>query len=451
MQARLTWTITVTVILAVVALHARQGTTHFYIARGSIDKVATLHQPVKWSIYGTGASFVRLEASAPQHTDHPHTSSATLLVLRNTTIIFDEDLLSKHLPGLPPGEYKIKLGSFPGLACYTSEELASNFVEIRPPNMSSCKSSSTVHTSVKVHMSPTRALFSRANTSRSKCNSALVVSSSGYWRRNTWEPLNCSLSRNYRDSKEAFISSDLRSMMIYIAGDSVSRGMFRYMCDHVGAQTRWKAEITDKTVGVLKQHCCRADHKICLVWRFTWYPLGDFFPEKFRRQNANVLQYCARNGSTLNHSRCVQTLPPHAFNWTMSHTVTTWHWLFLGSHSPALGASASTCDNVRKLLRNKMPNDELLIFGTPAIVERLIPDKYIAEQRVTRTNARIQLRNKLIAKCLNPHVVFDLFPMTFALPESHYTDAVHFPSAYAFIVNNIFVFFTSVVMTNIPA
>jgi len=135
----------------------------------------------------------------------------------------------------------------------------------------------------------------------------------------------------------------------------------------------------------------------------------------------------------------------------MSHTVTTWHWLFLGSHSPALGASASTCDNVRKLLRNKMPNDELLIFGTPAIVERLIPDKYIAEQRVTRTNARIQLRNKLIAKCLNPHVVFDLFPMTFALPESHYTDAVHFPSAYAFIVNNIFVFFTSVVMTNIPA
>ena len=65
-----------------------------------------------------------------------------------------------------------------------------------------------------------------------------------------------------------------------------------------------------------------------------------------------------------------------------------------------------------------------MIFDTPAIREDLIPDKY-SPQRTSRTNARISAISSTLANCVGRSRAFPIFPMTYALPESVFADAIH--------------------------
>ena len=124
---------------------------------------------------------------------------------------------------------------------------------------------------------------------------------------------------------------------------------------------------------------------------------------------------------------CLQNTPALAFPFDESGATTDakhiWHWLFYGSHSPALGASKQTCAKFEKMSSGQ----NVISFGTPAVRAELIPNKY-ANQRHTRTNARIAALNELLDECKGNSSFLDLFPASFARPKTDFSDAIHMTS-----------------------
>ena len=288
--------------------------------------------------------------------------------------------------------------------------------------------------------------FTRLNTTRRIpsrqvpipiCFDTSVASSHGYWKHHAWSPSKC----KYPDKAESFLMTNKiqrKKIIVYIAGDSVSRGMFGEWCALIAANSRWAFD--SKTISrVTRQHCCRGD--FCLFHVFTWFPLPLFFPPKFKTTYPNVSSYCPQESQT--GKKCRDSVPDFAFAWDKNMSdVEIWHWMFYGSHSPVYGASNSSCQKILESgLTFNLDYERILVFGTPAVQESRIPEKYLETQAKTRTNVRILSRNKALCSCLPTNSFVDLFPMTFALKSTDYNDAIHFGKAYKRVAGAIWQMF----------
>ena len=128
--------------------------------------------------------------------------------------------------------------------------------------------------------------------------------------------------------------------------------------------------------------------------------------------------YLSTKSTYCNHTHpedfknCLHTCPTSGFpldeKGKHNPTNNTWHWLFYGSHSPALGASVATCEKFKSM----SSGENVISYGTPAVRAALIPDKY-ANQRGTRTNARIATLNAMLVNCIGHNEFMDLFSPTF--------------------------------------
>eukprot|EP00223_Ostreococcus_mediterraneus_P010449 CAMPEP_0179627232 /NCGR_PEP_ID=MMETSP0932-20121108/4233_1 /TAXON_ID=548131 ORGANISM="Ostreococcus mediterraneus, Strain clade-D-RCC2596" /NCGR_SAMPLE_ID=MMETSP0932 /ASSEMBLY_ACC=CAM_ASM_000582 /LENGTH=175 /DNA_ID=CAMNT_0021496569 /DNA_START=1028 /DNA_END=1555 /DNA_ORIENTATION=- len=150
----------------------------------------------------------------------------------------------------------------------------------------------------------------------------------------------------------------------------------------------------------------------------SWFPRETFSPFYVERQLGTRDIYCSESSSAVN---CSASIPEAAFDLKSS---TVWHWLFYGSHSPNFGSSNKTCELLKSMSSYDKARERTLIYGTPAIREDLIPDKYMIQRR-TRTNTRIAALNEFLAGCVDSNLFVDLFPATFSRAKEDFADAIH--------------------------
>ena len=308
---------------------------------------------------------------------------------------------------LPAGDYQIssKLTS----TCFTARVLHEDLA-----NRSSINLNGDCLEEMEISAERTESIFLKGMKRPSRrCADLFDAFSVGYWLNGTtWKPAQCTFP-------ELFVGEMKLPayLVVHIAGDSVVRNMFGVFCESLDATMGYAFSVSGKKV---RQHCCTANANICLTHRMTWFPLANFRPEILRENYPTKTAYCQ---NAPDEAVCLENTPEIMFQTPHSNTgFSVWHWLFYGSHSDLLGASNSTCELLRSLTA---PKDEtVLIFDTPAIREDLIPDKY-SPQRTSRTNARISAISSTLANCVGRSRAFPIFPMTYALPESVFADAIH--------------------------
>ena len=366
----------------------------------------------------SGDAFSRVEITSADSRDEDEDFFTATIVRHDqenpfsaTDLVFGQ---LEYFPNLPEGRYEIFL-----VECrsFSEEDLLADFtVNGSGSVLEYCPPFARLNTTLRI---PSR------QVSIPICSDTSVASSHGYWKHHAWSPSKC----KFPNKTESFVMTNKvqhKKIIIYIAGDSVSRGMFGEWCALIAANSTWAFD--SKTIGkVSRQHCCRGD--FCLFQEFTWFPLPTFFPSKFKTTYPDVSSYCPQDSQT--GEDCRDSVPDFAFAWDKNISdVEVWHWMFYGSHSPVYGSSNSSC---RKILESginfDLDDERILIFGTPAIQESKIPDEYLKTQAKTRTNARISSRNRALKYCLPANSFVDLFPMTFALNSTDYGDAIHFGRA----------------------
>lgn len=382
-----------------------------------------LIEDLVWSFSTNGIFSLRLEISS-----HAFFTASLLTGRELKTCTWTKGTLQHHVSsnvrGLPMGSYNMKLGPFTQ-ACYTSEEVVSDFFDSNSlPTTDFCTGASHIVAKLSI----------RGQMDQPTCKTEDVFRS-GYWKNmSEWYPSSCKLKRS--------IQSPLarrKPLIIYLAGDSVVRGMFPLFCDAINAYRRSHVPAKDYT-GVKRSQCCTGTGHICLIWRFTWFSLEKnsmWAPSTFKQIYPSRSAWC--DGHKVPEA-CEQMLSSHAFNWTKSRVeADIIHWQFYGSHSdggsyPVFGASNSSCNRLVAQGDVVDQYEQLYVFGTPAVVESLLPKKFVTTQVKTRTNLRISRRNAELKQCLGPRFI-DLFPVTFALPEEQYSDTVHFIAAYPLVAN----------------
>lgn len=357
--------------------------------------------------------------------------SAKLVRLDNqTSLRLTQEAITNLFPGFPGGEYVLRFGPFLNRTCFTQAELEADFFDnltFLNPGSDYCGTTAYLHAQI---------VIPGGQLTREVCKSSTVAGSQGYWSHGLWNPSKCKWDRKVARPTPNF----MKKLAVYIAGDSLSRGMFPHICNYFGAFRNWSAVKSGK---ISKQHCCTDDYSVCLFWRMTWFPRVDFFPNTFKMQVPDASTHCSDGSGEI--ASCKSSVPRHAFDWEHSaENVEVWHWLFYGSHSPAYGVSNSSCSRLLSQGNLSSSGEHVLVFGTPAVNEALIPDNFVATQRKTRNNARIALRNVLLESCTDVHFL-DLFPMTFALPLDNFVDAVHFAKAYASVARAISQIFATAV------
>ena len=183
----------------------------------------------------------------------------------------------EYFPNLPEGRYEIFL-----VECrsFSEEDLLADFtVNGSGSVLEYCPPFARLNTTLRI---PSR------QVSIPICSDTSVASSHGYWKHHAWSPSKC----KFPNKTESFVMTNKvqhKKIIIYIAGDSVSRGMFGEWCALIAANSTWAFD--SKTIGkVTRQHCCRGD--FCLFQEFTWFPLPKFFPSKFKTKYPDVSSYC---------------------------------------------------------------------------------------------------------------------------------------------------------------
>lgn len=308
---------------------------------------------------------------------------------------------------LPSGEYQVssKLTS----TCFTQHVLHQDLV-----SRSSIKLNGDCLQDTEIAVNRTESLTLKGIKRPSRrCADFVDAFTIGYWLNGTiWKPSGCTYPELSAGEMEL-----PAKLVIHMAGDSVVRNMFNVFCGSIEAMVSYIFRVNGKRV---RQHCCTVNANICLTFRMTWFPLADFRPETVRANYPTKIAYCHNAPDEV---VCVENTPEIIFHRPNGNTgLSVWHWLFYGSHSDLLGASNSTCELLRSL--TAPVNENLLIFDSPAIREDLIPDKY-TPQRSSRTNARISAISSILPECVGRRQAFPIFPMTFALPESVFADAIH--------------------------
>lgn len=250
-------------------------------------------------------------------------------------------------------------------------------------------------------------------STKSACTNAERLHS-GYWLNNTWVAGAC-------EGVDMTQAVRAKKQYIYVAGDSVVRGMMGTFCRKINATRSHR--ILDENHKVRFKHCCDDSLDHCIFFRMSWFPRNTFSPKYVDTYLSTKSTYCNHSASE-DFKNCLHTCPTSAFpldeKGKHNPTNNTWHWLFYGSHSPALGASVATCEKFKSM----SSGENVISYGTPAVRAALIPDKY-ANQRGTRTNARIATLNAMLVNCIGHNEFMDLFSPTFARPESDFQDAIH--------------------------
>jgi len=313
-----------------------------------------------------------------------------------------EKLVSENLPS---GSYKMH--SFVTSRCFTRQWLSADSAAEMQPSSEFCVSLGiheqfTWYVTVPqskdyVHVKEDYSLGIHAN-------------SLGYWLNDAWSPRRSQRDKNF-DSKRL-----LDTVYIHIAGDSVARGMLGNFCAKLNATGSHTIYGSDKKVKY--RHCCDTIHNRCIIFRMSWFPRETFSPRYVERHLGTRDIYCSESSSAVN---CSASIPEAAFDLKSS---TVWHWLFYGSHSPNFGASNKTCELLKIMSSYDKARERTLIYGTPAIREDLIPDKYMIQRR-TRTNTRIAALNEFLAGCVDSNLFVDLFPATFSRAKEDFADAIH--------------------------
>ena len=306
---------------------------------------------------------------------------------------------------LPDGVYKITLYITGG--CFTREWLrtdAANAVFSTKPKVCMKPTVPSVHTLVvRNDRVPTLRQCSPEERFRV-----------GYWLNKSWVTGGCK-------TEEVRLKSQL---FIHMAGDSVARNMLGIFCRKINATRTLR--VLDERKKVKFSHCCDEAKSRCIFFRMTWFPRDTFSPSYVFNHFRTKEMYCS-HFPTDDVQNCLQNTPALAFPFDKSGATTDakyiWHWLFYGSHSPALGASKQTCAKFEKMSSGQ----NVISFGTPAVRAELIPNKY-ANQRHTRTNERIAALNELLDECKGNSSFLDLFPASFARPKTDFSDAIHMTS-----------------------
>lgn len=359
----------------------------------------------------TGGGFLqsfRFEVAGERpHGENVFTARQLIVPANEPVRKYEDALLGELQASLPKGTYTVKR-SLTG--CFHDQWLRTDI-------------DSRLQTSAfKVHTHAGRCPLSRqrhvrklvANGSsevRAECGQISDIFKFGYWTDDGWESHQCAV----HDTGETFHE---QKIFIHIAGDSVARGMLDLFCKKIDATKHHT--IVDSDQRVKYRHCCDEGLNSCVIFRMSWYPLPNFSPTYVTEHWQTKETYCRESHDVLG---CVSTVADAAFNHRATlNQSNVWHWLFIGSHSPGVGASAETCLKFREL---SLSRENIIFFGTPAINEELIPGKY-ASQRGLRTNARIFALNEMLANCTSTKSFADLFTVSFSRTSSDFADAIHF-------------------------
>ena len=300
---------------------------------------------------------------------------------------------------LPAGDYFVNASQV-GQNCFNSTDL---YVDLEPDSLQNISCHDPVYNLNYSKMS----ILHKERAVQNKCSSAHAVLGPGFWNGSQWQPSDCQVEVRER-GQSSFL-------FVHIAGDSVIRNMFEQLCLII-ANSRGSRKVNREKDF---RYCCGTN--ACLTFRFTWFPVLVVFPSWFKKKFQSREAFCK------NDTICLQTIPQEMFRWSYSNIPfqnmkNTWHLSFFGSHSPELGPSEKTCQQLRHASTAK--EDNILIFGTPAIRSEWIPEKY-STQKGYRTNARISALNEVLLDCVGPNSWVNLFYSTFARNTDEYRDAIH--------------------------
>jgi len=344
---------------------------------------------------------VRVEMSGQNTDENLFAAIQVILPLEKSHVLESERLMQRILP---PGKYSVEY--FITGTCFTRDWLEADGV-LMPQE----EESKACHpgTSLKTKNFNKKVVEMFSNCTNHGTLVKLEPSEVGYWHNSIWYPSRC------QKTKTMSIKLTFDRIYIHIAGDSVARDMLGNFCRQINATMFHTILGIDKKAKF--RHCCtRALHK-CIIFRMSWFPRDNFSPEYMRTNLRTREQYCSESRSI---SECISSVAQEAFDFDSPQL---WHWLFYGSHSPKLGASNVTCQQMRRLLP-EADRTRTVLFGTPAIREDLIPGKY-ADQRRIRTNARIATLNEFLSHCVYPQTFIDLFPASYSRHEHDFVDAIH--------------------------
>jgi hypothetical protein len=359
----------------------------------------------------TGGEFLqsfRFEVTGERsHRENVFTARQLIVPANEPVRKYEDALLGELQELLPKGTYTVKR-SLTG--CFHNQWLRTD-IDPRSPT-----------SALRAHTHASRCPLSKqrhvrklvANGSsevRAECGQISDIFKFGYWTDNGWESHQCGVQFTGGTFRE-------QNIFIHIAGDSVARGMLDSLCKKIDATKHHT--IVDSDQRVKYRHCCDEGLSSCVIFRMSWYPLQNFSPNYVTEYWQTKETYCRESHDVLG---CVSTVADAAFNLRATlNQSQVWHWLFIGSHSPGVGASSETCLKFKELSSSR---ENIIFFGTPAINEELIPGKY-ASQRGLRTNARIFALNKMLANCTSTKSFADLFTVTFSRRSSDFADAIHF-------------------------
>jgi len=378
-----------------------------------------LHRSFRFEITGYGRS-VRNIFTARQ-----------LIVPANVTAgISNEGVLEQLVQKLPSGAYKVN-SFFTG--CFDAEWLHTDVEKHTLASSPSQLSHAVNCTSVRQPI--TRKVVVRASLeSKGCCTHVSDVFGSGYWSNSGWASDTC-----YLCPQRVAAVFRMKDTFIHIAGDSVARGMLGTFCNKIGATK--SHTIYDSNRKVKYRHCCNEGLSSCIIFRMSWHPKPNFSPTFVLKHLKNRENYCSESD---HFSECMSTISAAAFSTPQSNRHVTWHWLFFGSHSPRIGASANTCKDYRKL---SLADPNVIFFGTPAVREELIPEKYVS-QRGIRTNARIAALNDMLAGCVSNKSFANLFTVSYSRKNSDFADAIHLKPAASKALSEVV--WTAHLITSVP-